>query len=58
MIVQVQFHRIPVFDTDKFPRDTATKGPEGIVYAIGEVVDYFPHFQINDNFGGMGACDG
>jgi hypothetical protein len=47
-----------MFDTDKFARDTAAKGPEDIVHTVGEAVDYFPHLQMDDDFGGMVAGDG
>jgi hypothetical protein len=58
VIVEAKLHHIPMFDTDKFPWDAAAKGPEDIVHAIGEAVDYFPHFQMDDDFGGMVAGDG
>jgi len=43
MVVEMKLYHIPLFDADEFPRDTAAKGPEGIVHAIGEAVDYCPH---------------
>lgn len=58
MIVEVQFHHIPMFDADEFPRHAAAKGPEGIIHAIGEALDHFAYLQVDDNFGGMVACDG
>ena len=58
MIVQVQFHHIPLFDADEFPRHAATKGPERIIHALGEALHHFAYFQIDDNFGGMVACEG
>ena len=30
VIVQMQFHHIPLFDTDEFPRHAAAKGPEEV----------------------------
>src|SRR6266487_2741608 len=58
MIVQVKLYHIPMFDADKFPRNAAAKSPEDIVHTISQPLDYFPHFQLDDGFGGMVACEG
>jgi hypothetical protein len=58
MIVKVKLHHIPLLDTDKFPWNVATKGPEDIVHAISEALDHFSHFKIDSDFGGILTCDG
>jgi hypothetical protein len=58
MIVEMELYHIPLLDTDKFPWNVATKGPEDIVHAICEALDHFSHFKIDNDFGGMVACDG
>src|SRR5215510_13013540 len=55
VIVQVEFHQIPLPYPYKFAWHFAPKRPERILHPLGQALDHLTHFEVDNDLGGIVA---
>jgi hypothetical protein len=58
MILQTDFNRIAHHDADHGPWHALIKTPELIIVIVAQRTDPLIRFQVDQDGGGLGSCDG